>query len=115
MTEKNIFCFSKTYNDDDSFQQERFRAFNKLVTEERYEKIRGMVREILKNTSEQKDLKIFWESVTSEQWKELLKIPEAKDFKDGFEYISGQEININSCEDKLVEIEGKTYKLVEQL
>ena len=29
----------------------------------------------------------FWKSVTNAQWKQLLAIPEAKDFKDGFEYI----------------------------
>jgi len=41
-------------------------------------------------------LKDFWKSVTQDQWQKLLAIPEAKDFKEGFEYISGVKITDTS-------------------
>ena len=91
MTEYNIFCYSETYNDDDSFQKERYRAFNKSVGEQRYKDILALVRKIIPNT-DKLELIPFWKSVTQDQWRKLLAIPEAVDFKDGFEYISGQKI-----------------------
>ena len=90
MTEHNIFCYSKIYNDEHSFQQKRYRAFNKEVGNERYNKIFSEVKNIL-GTPKLK-LTNFWKQVTQEQWQKLLAIPEAKDFKEGFEYISGQKI-----------------------
>ena len=107
MAEYNIFCYSKEFNDINSFQKERYRAFNKVVGEKRYFEI----TEIISKIFSVKYLKLsdFGIQVTSEQWKELLAIPEAIDFKDGFEYISGQKINISDkvkieCEGKVVEI-----------
>ena len=91
MTEYNIFCFSKNYNDENSFQQKRFRAFNKEVGEKRHCEILDLVRKIIPN-DKKLQLGDFWKSVTQEQWQKLLAIPEAKDFKDGFEYISGVKI-----------------------
>ncbi len=40
MTENNIFCFSKFFNDKDSFQQKKYRAFNKELTEKRYNEVK---------------------------------------------------------------------------
>lgn len=94
MTEHNLFCYSKEYNDKDSFQQKRCRAFNKKVEKGRYSEIRKLVKEILPE-QRKVSLKDYWKSVTKEQWKKLLEIPEAKDFKEGFEYISGVKIIIN--------------------
>ena len=90
MTEYNIFCYSEQYNDENSFQQKRHRAFNKEVGEARYNEIK---KEVLKILGEQRiKLDEFWKQVTQEQWKQLLEIPEAKDFKEGFEFISGKKI-----------------------
>ena len=107
MTEYNIFCYSKSYNDENSFQQERYRAFNEVVGKDRYNEISSKVCKIL--GSKNILLSDFWRQVTQEQWRKLLAIPEAKDFKEGFEYISGQKINISNkvkieCEGKVVEI-----------
>jgi hypothetical protein len=103
MTEHNIFCYSKKYNDENSFQQERYRAFNKPVGEDRYYEILEQVRSIL-SSNNKLSFKEFWKSVTQDQWQQLLSIPEAKDFKEGFEYISGQTI----LNDKVkIIVEGK--------
>ena len=39
MTERNIFCWAKEYNNDNSFQQKRYRIFNKQITEKEYNQI----------------------------------------------------------------------------
>jgi len=39
MTEYNIFCSAKEYNDENSFQQKRYRIFNKQLTEKEYKGI----------------------------------------------------------------------------
>ena len=108
MTEHNIFCFSKNYNDKDSFQQARYRAFNLEVGEKRYNEINTRVREILDNLKEMR-LEEFWKQVTPNQWRQLLSIPEAKDFREGFEYISGQKIDVT--EDIDIVVEGKTVTI----
>jgi len=109
MTEDNIFCYSESYNDDNSFQQKRNRAFNKEVGEKRYYEIEELIEDIM---PEQGDLflKDYWKSVTQEQWKQLFDIPEAKDFKKGFEYISGVKIN---DEPETIEWNGKKYNKLE--
>ena len=114
MTEYNIFCYSEKYNDDNSFQQKRYRAFNQEVKKGRYQEILSEVNRILKTDNRMK-LSEFWEQVTTKQWKQLLTIPEAKDFKEGFEYISGVEINLEdkvtiTCEGKNVEISRESAK-----
>jgi len=114
MSEYNIFCYSTSYNNEESFQQKRYRAFNKEVGEKRYNEILDILNKILPK----KDLLLsdFWKQVTIEQWNQLLAIPEAKDFKEGFEYISGvklpvDEINLSGKE-VTVTIDNKTYKAV---
>ena len=94
MTECNIFCYSEIHNDENSFQQEKYRAFNKKVTEERYYEICREVKNIIPN--EKLSLTDFWESITNNQWIKLLAIPEASDFKKGFEYIAGQKIILDN-------------------
>ena len=107
MTEYNIFCYSKNYNDDSSFQQKRYRAFNKEVGQNRYNQIVTEVRNILSNPK----LKLtdFWKQITDDQWKRLLAIPEAQDFKEGFEYISGQKINLDDTVE--IRVEGKAKRI----
>lgn len=97
MTESNIFCYSKQFNDDQSFQQKRWRAFNQEVSETRYWEIVELTKSIIPNENKLK-LTDFWKSITQTQWDKLLEIPEAKDFKEGFEYISGVKINEKSKE-----------------
>ena len=92
MTEYNLFCYSKEYNDKNSFQQKRYRAFNKEVGENRYREIKREVEGVLGGFRLELDKNSWqdeWKKVTQEQWQKLLAIPEAKDFKEGFEYISG--------------------------
>ena len=110
MTEYNVFCYSKEYNDENSFQQKRYRAFNKQLTEKRYSEVLAICNNILK-FSKEKTLSENWESVTQEQWKQLLAIPEAADFKEGFEYISGCKIETESLIGKVVSVTigNKTY------
>ena len=96
MTEYNIFCYSTKYNDEDSFQQKMYRAFNKEVGEKRYNEIRSEVKTILKGLKLELNKNSWveeWGKVTQKQWKQLLNISEAKDFKEGFEYISGRKID----------------------
>ena len=106
MTEHNIFCYSRNYNDEYSFQQKRYRAFNKEVGEDRYYKIKGEVADILDSPNLQ--LTDFWKQVTQEQWNKLLSIPEAKDFKEGFEYISGVKIDDDMV---TITVEGKSKRI----
>jgi len=115
MTEYNLFCYSKYSNDDNSFQQKRYRVFNQEVGKERYYRILKKVKEILPK----KDLPFsdYWEQVTQEQWNQLLAIPEAKDFKEGFEYISGCKIKDKislSGKEVSVTLDGETYKAIIQ-
>lgn len=110
MTEHNLFCYSESYDDENSFQQKRWRAFNKVVGEIRYREIVKLVREIM---PEQGTLFLadYWKSITQEQWAKLLAIPEAKDFKKGFEYISGVKIDVEPSE--VIEVNGGKYKLID--
>ena len=39
MTEYNIFCRAKEYNDENSFQQKRYRIFNTEISKEEYQNI----------------------------------------------------------------------------
>ena len=98
MTEYNLFCYSEKFNDENSFQQKRYRAFNKEVGENRYKEILKEVREILKDFEpnlKDNSWTDEWKKVSQAQWKQLLAIPEAKDFKAGFEYISGVKIDLD--------------------
>jgi len=80
MTEYNIFCVSKKYDDENSFQQERYRAFNKVVGEERYyeivEEIRDDILKDLKLELNKNPWKDEWKKVTPEQWSLMKDIPE---------------------------------------
>jgi hypothetical protein len=112
MTEYNTFCYSEKFNDDNSFQQERYRAFNTLVGEKRYNEIKKLVDSILPKQGTLW-LTDYWKTVTPEMWKQLLDIPEAKDFKKGFEFISGckiEEVKPSLSGKKVsVELDGVKY------
>jgi hypothetical protein len=115
MTEYNLFCYSKNYNDENSFQQDRYRAFNTKVDEKIYRSTLSKCKEILGK----KDLSLndFWEQVSQEQWNKLMKLAaevRGDSFKDGFEYISGVKIKEDTLVGSEVEVKvnGKTYKAV---
>jgi hypothetical protein len=115
MTEYNLFCYSKKYNNENSFQQDRYRAFNTKVGKKEYENILSKCKEILgkKNLY----LNDFWEQVSQEQWSALMSIAivvRGDSFKEGFEYISGVKIKEDSLVGSEVEVKvnGRTYKAV---
>jgi hypothetical protein len=108
MTEYNLFCYSEKYNDEKSFQQKRYRTFNKEVGEKRYNEILKLVNEII--PQKQLSFTESFSSVTKTQWNKLLQIEEAKDFIKGFEYISGCKIEIEN--DKKTELLKKADELI---
>jgi hypothetical protein len=126
MTEYNIFCYAEDYNDENSFQQDRYRAFNKVVGRKRYYEIMKLINEILKDlkleleeskwedewkkVTDKQDLKLElntnswseeWKKVTNEQWRKILEIPEAD--KKVIENIIGFELDL---ENDLIDIDG---------
>ena len=108
MTEYNLFCWAEKYNNDDSFQQKRWRAFNKEVGEDRWGEIRDEVRGILSDLKLELNKKTWagkWKKVKPEQWKRILEIPEAD--KDIIEKIVGFELP--KSESKMITIKGKKY------
>jgi hypothetical protein len=109
MTELNIFCCSQKYNDDNSFQQKRYRAFNKEVVKKRYYEICDIVNKTLSNP-DKLPLTEFWESITKEQWTKLSQIPEFD--KGVVEFITGIKLDLTpplSGKKVSVTIDGKTY------
>lgn len=92
MTEYNYFCWSTEYNSDTSFQQPRYRVFNKQVTEEEYDVIKKIYHklEFDKNysydTRFQIAFKKMWSNLTQEQRQEYFNIPHFD--WEGFTYIT---------------------------
>lgn len=111
MTEYNLFCYSENYNDENSFQQKRYRAFNKEVGKERYKDIKDQVNKILNDLKlelNQNNWTDEWKKVTKDQWKQILAIPEAD--KSVIEAIIGFEIKVGT---QTINIEGKEYTIDE--
>ena len=118
MTEYNLFCYSENYDDENSLQQKGYRAFNREVGKERYEEIKKEVDKILDGLKLELNKNSWaneWKKVTKDQWNKLLAIPEAKDFKEGFEYISDvkieTDINPTDPNPKEITIDGAVYIL----
>ena len=93
MTEHNYFCWAKKYNDEDSFQQKRYRVFNTQVTQEEYEDIERPYDTLKFNKNESYDtrfqtaFKKMWNSITEERRQEYLSIPHFD--WEGFTFITG--------------------------
>jgi hypothetical protein len=85
MTEHNTFCWSEEHNDDNSFQQKRFRIFNRQYSENTYYNIINDIKSILKNTK--------LSDITQNQIKLIKAIPDLVFDVDGFTYITGVIIN----------------------
>ena len=80
MTEYNIFCYAKQYGDEDSSQQERYRAFNKVVGKDRYYEIRKLIKddilEDFKLEINKDSWSKAWKNISKDQLKRLQEIPE---------------------------------------
>ncbi len=114
MTEYNTFCYPEKYNDENSFQQPRYRVFNTKVEKERYFLLLEEITEILKDFKLELNKNSWekeWEKVSTEQWKQLMELAKqvrGDDFREGFEFISGIEIKLdNYAYDKIRNILGK--------
>ena len=81
MTEYNYFCWSENYNDDNSFQQKRYRVFNVEVWKEEYNKINKIYRKLDFDKNEsystrfQTAFKKMWDKLTQEEKQEYYNIP----------------------------------------
>lgn len=88
MTEFNTFCWSENYNDDKSFQQKRYRIFNKEYSKDAYKNIVNAIKSIIPNPNKLK-LSEFWKTITQDQIKKLMNIKDLEFDVEGFEYITG--------------------------
>jgi hypothetical protein len=81
MTEHNYFCWSEKYNDENSFQQKRYRVFNVEVGKEEYEKIKKIYHKLTFDKNEGYDTRLqtafkkMWEKLKIEERQEYLSIP----------------------------------------
>ena len=93
MTEYNYFCWADEYNDEDSFQQKRYRVFNVEVKKEEYEKIKKIYNKLeldkdeLCSTRFQTAFKKMWDKLSQKERQEYLDIPHFN-WK-GFTFITG--------------------------
>ena len=114
MSEYQLFCFGKDSNKD-GYQRKKYGAFNKQVTESRWNELKKQVESILPKHGTL-CLSDYWKKVSQEQWLKLLTIPEAKDFNEGFSFISGIKITepVKSLSGKEVSvtIDGNTYTAI---
>ena len=81
MTECNIFCASENYDDENSFQQPRWRAFNKVVGKKRYWEIVGLIKnDIFKDLKLELDKNSWedeWRKVSPKLWSRMRdEVPE---------------------------------------
>jgi len=85
----------------------------------RYIEIKEEIKKILgsefKLELNKKGWEECWKQVTSEQWRKLLAIPEAENFKDGFEFITGIKVEIDKkhkivIDGKKIEISDESFK-----
>jgi hypothetical protein len=120
MTEYNYFCWSKEYNDVDSFQQKRYRIFNVEVGEEEYEKVKKKYHKLEFDINEsystrfQTAFKKMWETLSAEEKQGYYDIPYFN--WEGFTFITGVEKEKPTLKGKEVEVklDGVTYKAIIQ-
>ena len=112
MTEYNYFCWSKKYNDDNSFQQKRYRVFNVEVGEEEYNKVKKIYHKLEFDENESYEIRFqtafkkMWNKLTKEQQQEYLDIPHFN--WGGFIYITGITPDMVNSE-KMINLDGKKY------
>lgn len=108
-----IFCLGEgKYESEGEGYQKNYRAWNKDVSESRYEEVLKECREILKDfkLDAREGWTKEWSKVRSSQWEKIAKIPEFDlEITKG---ITGLEtIPVDS--EKTVEIEGKNFTIPE--
>ena len=95
MTEYNYFCWAEEYNDDNSFQQKRYRVFNVEVGEEEYDNIKKIYHNLELDPNEsfetrfQTAFKKMWDKLSEAEKQEYFDIPHFS-WK-GFTFITGIE------------------------
>ena len=81
MTEYNLFCFAEDFNDENSFQQKRYRVFNKEITQEEYNKISVLEIKLefdkseVSSTRYQTAFKKAWSELPQEEKNKFLSLP----------------------------------------
>ena len=81
MTEYNLFCFAEDFNDENSFQQKRYRVFNKEITQEEYDKISipriklNFDKDELYFTRYQTAFKKAWNELSQDDKNKILDLP----------------------------------------
>ena len=93
MTEYNYFCWTEKFNDENSFQQKRYRVFNTEITKEEYDKIKKIYHKLefdkdeLYYTRYKTAFKKMWYKLNKEERQEYYDIPHFDE--KGFEFITG--------------------------
>ncbi len=121
MTECNYFCWSEKYNDENSFQQSRYRIFNTQVTKEEYDKVKKIYHKLKFNSNDNYEVifanafKKMWDKLTKEERQEYLDIPHFN--AEGFKFITGIDVAVPdemAGKEVTVDINGKKYKAIIQ-
>jgi deoxyhypusine synthase len=95
MTEDNYFCWSKKFNDKNSFQQKRYRIFNVEVSKEEYEDTKKIHHKLEFDQTEsyetrfQTAFKKMWSKLSEKEKQEYFDIPHFN--WEGFTFITGVE------------------------
>lgn len=120
MTEYNYFCWSKKYNDENSFQQKRYRVFNVEVGKEEYNKIKKIYHELEFDKSEsyttrfQTAFKKMWDKLSEDEKQEYLNIPHFN--WEGFTFITGITPDmVNNKKQKLLKKADELIEKAEEL
>ncbi len=113
MSENMIFCIGEgRFETSGAGYQKNYMAWNKQVTQERYEEIVKEINTILSDFTidTSKDRKEEWGKVTPEQWRKISEIPEF-DLEITKKITGLEEIKIE--QEKTIEIEGKKFTISE--
>ena len=103
MTEYNIFCRAKEYNDENSFQQKRYRIFNKEISKEEYNKIKipkiklEFDKDLPYDVRYKRAWNVAWNKLSNKEKKEFTDLPYFD--KTIFLEITGIEIKENDVEE----------------
>lgn len=93
MTECNYFCWSEKLNDENSFQQKRYRVFNIEVSKEEYGSIKKIYHELEFDNDEYCETRFktafrkMWNKLSKEERQEYFDIPHFN--WEGFTFITG--------------------------
>jgi len=118
MTEYNYFCWSKECDDENSFQQKRYRIFNVEVSEKEYDSTKKIYRKLELDNGEsyttrfQTAFKKMWAKLKDKEKQEYFDIPHFD--WEGFTFITGVEREEQAQEMTMEEVckeLGRTIKI----